>query len=86
MSKYYDPGTCVWLKTGGPAMMVTGLPIEIGMTNTEWFDDNKILHRDTFDTINLTDKNPYIPVINYDISYADYGETNISSGIHYNKE
>lgn len=60
----FKTGDCVWLKTGGPAMMVTGVPTEAGLTNTEWFDNNKILHRDTFDTINLTDKSPYIPVFN----------------------
>jgi uncharacterized protein YodC (DUF2158 family) len=51
-------GTIVWLKSGGPPMMVSSMPtVERDVVWVEWFNGGEV-RRDTFDVANLQTEEP----------------------------
>jgi uncharacterized protein YodC (DUF2158 family) len=57
-----EVGSVVWLKTGSPALVVTGLKRNDSLLMLEWFNGSE-LHRDAFDPQNLAWSDPFRPIV-----------------------
>jgi uncharacterized protein YodC (DUF2158 family) len=63
-------GSVVWLKSGSPALMVTGMKRTDGVVMLEWFNGSELC-RDAFDPENLTFRDPTVPLDRYIDPYGN---------------
>lgn len=57
--RQFAVGQVVWLRSGSPALTVSGLRTKPGTTSVDWFDVDHMACRDTFDEDQLTE-NPHV--------------------------